>query len=185
MDTSSSVATKPSVRQSFILNYLPLAMKSTARFFPHEIADMPIALNFMLMEESIVQSNAQWALRYIMMLWLSLIAMIPFDLAKFDDESNLGHTARSLERIGKTYLGKAGLERDGAALLLSRLYLRCVIRGKPWVHRYSACGLQKRYEVRVSGASSLAGNTNTLPEHRRYHGRFGVYFQVLLWLTIL
>ncbi|KXN88249.1 Tubulin-specific chaperone D [Leucoagaricus sp. SymC.cos] len=99
-------------------------IKFRARFFPHEIADMPIALNFMLMEQGIVHENAQWALRYVMMLWLSLVAMIPFDLAQFDDESKLGNTARSLEHVGKCYLRKAGLERDGAALLLSRLYMR-------------------------------------------------------------
>lgn len=98
--------------------------KTITRFFPHEIADLPIALNFMLMEQSIVHSNPQWALRYVMMLWLSLVVMIPFDLAQFDDESKFGHTARSLESVGKLYLGKAGLERDGAALLLSRLYMR-------------------------------------------------------------
>ena len=81
----------------------------------------------MLMEQSIIQFSSQWALRWVMMLWLSLVAMIPFDLAQFDDESKLGHTARSLESVGKSYLGKAGLERDGAALLLSRLYMRYVV----------------------------------------------------------
>jgi len=95
-----------------------------ARFFPHEIADMPIALNFMLTERGIVHGDLQWALRYVMMLWLSLIVMIPFDLAQFDDESTLGQIARSLENVGKSHLGKAGLERDAAALLLSRLYAR-------------------------------------------------------------
>jgi hypothetical protein len=99
-------------------------MISTVRFFPHEIADLPIALNFMLTQGDIVQHHSLWALRYIMMLWLSLVSMLPFDLAQFDDESELGHSARSLELIGKKYLGKAGLERDGAALLLSHLYMR-------------------------------------------------------------
>lgn len=78
------------------------------------------------MQEGVVQHHSLWALRYIMMLWLSLVSMLPFDLAQFDDESEPGHAARSLELIGKTYLGKAGLERDGAALLLSRLYMRWV-----------------------------------------------------------
>jgi len=90
---------------------------------------MPIALDFMLMERGIVHGGSQWALRYVMMLWLSLIVMIPFDLAQFDDESALGHIARSLENVGKSNLGKAGLERDAAALLLSRLYTRCAILG--------------------------------------------------------
>lgn len=87
---------------------------------------MPIVLNFMLLQSSFVQHPSQWALRYTMMLWLSLVSMLPFDLAQFDDEAKPGHTARSLELVGKTYLGKAGLERQGAALFLSRLYMRYV-----------------------------------------------------------
>lgn len=107
--------------------FLDLIIISSARFFPHEIADMPIALNFMSMERGIIHKSSQWALRYVMMLWLSLIVMIPFDLTQFDDEFTLGHTARSLESVGKSHLGKAGLERDAAALLLSRLYTRCAM----------------------------------------------------------
>ncbi|KAF9454706.1 ARM repeat-containing protein [Macrolepiota fuliginosa MF-IS2] len=110
---------------SLLYGYIKFrGFKTITRFFPHEIADMPIALKFMLIEHGVVQESCQWALRYAMMLWLSLIAMIPFDLAQFDDDANPGHTARSLESVGKTYLGNAGLERESAALLLSRLYMR-------------------------------------------------------------
>lgn len=89
---------------------------------------MPIALDFMLIEDNVIQHPSQWALRYAVMLWLSLIIRIPFDLAQFDDEDNLGHTAKSLEIVGKAHIGKAGLERDSAALVLSRLYMRYVDR---------------------------------------------------------
>ncbi|PSR74805.1 hypothetical protein PHLCEN_2v9519 [Hermanssonia centrifuga] len=37
---------------------------------------------------------------------------------------NLGKTASDLEEVAKSYLGKAGLEREGAAILLSRFYSR-------------------------------------------------------------
>ncbi len=73
--------------------------------------------------------------------------MIPFDLAQFDDEANIGHTARSLELVGKTYIGKAGLERDSAALVLSRLYMRYVGFGEP--------------VVRVNGSLFLGRMSNT------------------------
>jgi tubulin-specific chaperone D len=52
--------------------------------------------------------------------------MIPFDLAQFDEDGQPGRTAEAVESIGKSYLGKAGIDRDAAALLLSRLYMRCV-----------------------------------------------------------
>ncbi|KAG7088453.1 hypothetical protein E1B28_012444 [Marasmius oreades] len=72
----------------------------------------------------LVHESTQWALRYVFLLWLSLICMIPFDLAQFDEGEDSGQTARTIEFIAKEHLGKAGLERNGAALLLSRLYMR-------------------------------------------------------------
>ena len=50
--------------------------------------------------------------------------MIPFDLAQFDDAGHEGRTATMVESVAKSFLGKSGLEREGAALLLSRFYIR-------------------------------------------------------------
>ena len=52
--------------------------------------------------------------------------MIPFDLDKFDDIHERGKTAEAIEGIAKTFLGRSGVEREGAALVLSRLYTRWV-----------------------------------------------------------
>ena len=49
--------------------------------------------------------------------------MIPFDFAQFD-EGVSGHTVQALEEIGKRSITKAGIEREGAILLLARLYIR-------------------------------------------------------------
>ena len=52
--------------------------------------------------------------------------MIPFDLVQFDEAENIGATAAAIESIAMAHLGRAGLEREAAVLLLSRLYTRCV-----------------------------------------------------------
>ena len=72
-----------------------------------------------------MQDSSQWALRYVVLIWLSLVCMIPFDLTQLDEIDCMGHSAAMIETTGKTFLGKAGLEREGASLLLSRLYMRC------------------------------------------------------------
>ena len=54
--------------------------------------------------------------------------MIPFDLDQFDEAHERGKTAEAVEGIAKRFLGRAGVERGGAALVLSRLYTRCVFR---------------------------------------------------------
>lgn len=59
-----------------------------------------------------------------MLLWMSLICMLPFDLAQFDEPDSIGKAARDLEEIAKSHLSKAGMEREGAAIMLARLYSR-------------------------------------------------------------
>ena len=96
----------------------------TARFFPHEIADLSIALGYISLPLDVLHERTQWPLRYVVLLWLSLICMIPFDLAQFDEPDRLGETAGKIENLAKTHLDKAGLERQGASILLARLYMR-------------------------------------------------------------
>lgn len=95
------------------------------RFFPHEVADLSIALGFAkYLRELTSIPMSIWALRYIALLWLSLICRIPFDLTQFDGSKPKGSTATDIESTAKHYLSAAGLEREGAAVLLSRLYVR-------------------------------------------------------------
>ncbi|KAJ7288359.1 TBCD protein [Mycena rebaudengoi] len=102
--------------------------KTIIRFFPHEIADLSIARDYITLKDGSVQDPRQWALRYGVLLWLALICMIPFDLVQFDDEGREGETATALEGLARGYLDRAGLDREGAALLLARLYTRADTR---------------------------------------------------------
>jgi tubulin-specific chaperone D len=95
-----------------------------ARFFPHEVADLSIALDFIRLPSGPVSQVSQWGLRYAVLLWLSLICRIPFDLQQFDDVTRPGETANAIEVVGKDRLNMAGLEREGAATLLSHFYAR-------------------------------------------------------------
>ncbi|KAG2155948.1 tubulin folding cofactor D C terminal-domain-containing protein [Suillus bovinus] len=93
-------------------------------FFPHEVSDLSIALDFIRLPSGPVKDLSQWGLRYTVLLWLSLICRIPFDLQKFDDATRSGETANAIELVGKDRLNMAGLEREGAATLLARFYAR-------------------------------------------------------------
>ncbi|KAF8194167.1 TBCD protein, partial [Pholiota molesta] len=73
---------------------------------------------------ALTQHSYLWSMRYVTMLWLYIICIIPFDLAQFDEPGSIGKTASDLEAVAKQYLGTSGLERESAALLLSRLYTR-------------------------------------------------------------
>ncbi|KAF7365242.1 TFCD-C domain-containing protein [Mycena venus] len=94
--------------------------KTIIRYFPHEVADLALARACM---NGAARESSQWALRYVTLLWLSLICIIPFDLAQFDEHAD-GETADALEGLARPLLSRAGLDRDAAALLLARLYMR-------------------------------------------------------------
>jgi hypothetical protein len=95
--------------------------KTIVRYFTHEISDLTVALNCML---NLSDEHSGWHLRYVMLIWLYLICMIPFDLSQFDEHDRIGTTANQIEDLAKAHLGKAGLERNSASLLLSRLCMR-------------------------------------------------------------
>ncbi|KAJ3937144.1 MAG: TBCD protein [Lentinula lateritia] len=97
--------------------------KTIIRFFPHEVADLWTVLGYLDAENGCAQNPEQWALRYVLLLWLSLVCMLPFHLSQFDETEN-GHTARVIEHTTKRYLSNAGLEREGAAIALSHYYMR-------------------------------------------------------------
>ncbi|KIP05393.1 hypothetical protein PHLGIDRAFT_119907 [Phlebiopsis gigantea 11061_1 CR5-6] len=123
--------------------------KTITRFFPHEVDDLSIALTFLLtLEDSTeIKEYHRWPLRYVMLLWLSLICMLPFDLAQFDEPEDLGKTASDIESVAKQYLSKAGVERGGAAVLLSRLYTRPDTSTKfPDFLRWTVDGLQSSHQ---------------------------------------
>ncbi|CAE6412425.1 hypothetical protein ACGC1H_005473 [Rhizoctonia solani] len=101
-------------------------MKSIVPFFPHTVQDLPLALCFAEQKEKLLSEPESWGLRYVATMWLSLICMIPFDLSRFDEAgaSSERLVANRLDRIGKHYLTYPGIERESAAMLLARLYMR-------------------------------------------------------------
>ena len=66
-----------------------------------------------------------WETRYVLLLWLSIISMIPFDLTRMDGTvvgGASGHQ-RTIDRIievAKTYLHVTDKSRDAAAMLLAK-----------------------------------------------------------------
>lgn len=99
--------------------------KTILHFFPHTVDDLIPTLG--LLESTIKgQTQSTWEVRYILLLWLSLICMIPFDLAKFDKGSTTSSdtTMARIEHIGKHYLNSPGKERDAASIMLGKLYQR-------------------------------------------------------------
>ncbi|KAI0251997.1 TBCD protein [Lactifluus subvellereus] len=124
--TSELELAAPLTRVSYLLyNYLKFrGYKTIIRFFPHEIADLAVALDFAQVLERAQSSSTLWSTRYVALLWISLICMIPFDLSQFDEVGKEGQTAVEIEALAKRSLTNSGIVRESAAILLSRFYVR-------------------------------------------------------------
>ncbi|KAG6333837.1 hypothetical protein ID866_5249 [Astraeus odoratus] len=129
--TTKSSAARVGRLADLLYNYIKFrGYKTIISYFPHEISDVTTVIGFMDLPGGPSTEPSQWTLRYVMLLWLSLVCRIPFDLEQFDDADQRGKTATAVERIAKEQLNRAGLEREGAAILLSRFYMRKDTREK-------------------------------------------------------
>ncbi|XP_062448054.1 tubulin-specific chaperone D isoform X2 [Rhea pennata] len=102
--------------------------------FPHEVGDLQPVLD-MLVDQN-PKDCETWETRYMLLLWLSMICLIPFDLARFDGNtlSEEGHarmpTMDRILNIAKCYLVVSDKARDAAAVLVSKFITRPDVRQK-------------------------------------------------------
>ncbi|GKV12903.1 hypothetical protein SLEP1_g23988 [Rubroshorea leprosula] len=114
--------------------------KAVTRFFPHQVSDLELAVSLLekchntasvtsLRQESTGEMEA----KCVMLLWLSVLVLVPFDISSIDtsiaSSSSLGEheLAPLVMRIlgfSKDYLSNSGPMRTMAALVLSRLLTR-------------------------------------------------------------
>lgn len=90
--------------------------KLVARLLPQDARDLPRLLGFI---EGLVNAPAPWELVYVLLLWLGLLALLPFAL-----DTGSVSLARRMDEAARAYLGRPGKERDAASALLGHLYRR-------------------------------------------------------------
>ncbi|KAI8899805.1 tubulin folding cofactor D C terminal-domain-containing protein [Globomyces pollinis-pini] len=100
--------------------------KIIVKFFSHQVSHLEPSLNFFHhISEKNPRFRLHWEMRYIMLLWISLIVMIPFDLSRIDSET--GENGKLVNRILDTanhYLQSVSKEYEAACLLVMRLLTR-------------------------------------------------------------
>ncbi|NXJ70314.1 TBCD protein, partial [Rostratula benghalensis] len=102
--------------------------------FPHEVGDLQPVLDMLVDQDP--KDSETWETRYMLLLWLSMICLIPFDLARFDGNiiSEEGHarmpTMDRILNIAKCYLVVSDKARDAAAVLVSKFIVRPDVRQK-------------------------------------------------------
>lgn len=59
------------------------SFKIFTKFLPHELSDLDFALNE-LNRLNVLENSECWEKRYILLVWMSILVLNPFDLAKLD-----------------------------------------------------------------------------------------------------
>ncbi|KAJ1727931.1 hypothetical protein LPJ61_004319, partial [Coemansia biformis] len=109
--------------------------KVVLRFFPHDVADAEPAFAALWCYSADFGASS-WKARYVLLVWLSLLALVPFDIASIDSgldglpaidalgEAAGGTLVGQWIALGKLYLARPGCDMEGAAVMLSRLLSR-------------------------------------------------------------
>ncbi|KAI9324905.1 armadillo-type protein [Zopfochytrium polystomum] len=107
--------------RSFYLFCKVRGYKTVVKFLTHEASDLEPTLS--CLQKIIPAMGPFWEIRYVLILWLSLIVMIPFDLATIDSQGGSG-IVNSIIDLCKEFLTSTGKEQEGVAVLLTRLLTR-------------------------------------------------------------
>lgn len=164
-------APKPLSRQAFRYLYLITKMrgfKQVVRLLPHEVADMEPLLN--LIEAQDPNDHETWETRYILLLWLSIVSLIPFDLRRLDSNIQQGDgnvKVRVKDRIlsiCKTYLTVTDKSRDAASYLMSRFLTRPDVKEEllPSCLDWMMQQLRRADYSTIFGCNELCGILGTL-----------------------
>ncbi|EPQ18596.1 Tubulin-specific chaperone D [Myotis brandtii] len=98
--------------------------KTFLRLFPHEVADVQPVLDMFTNQNP--KDHETWETRYMLLLWLSMTCLIPFDFTRLDGNLHTqpGQTRMSITdrilQIAQSYLVVSDKARDAAAVLVSK-----------------------------------------------------------------
>ena len=95
--------------------------KVVVRHFPHEVADVEPVLSLLELQ---VPGEDHWETRYVLLLWMSMLVLIPFDMARFDSGQEKLPLMERILNVIKRYLGVTSRCQDAAAFLASRFLTR-------------------------------------------------------------
>ncbi|XP_026339570.1 tubulin-specific chaperone D isoform X2 [Ursus maritimus] len=108
--------------------------KTFLRLFPHEVADVQPVLDMFTNQNP--RDHETWETRYMLLLWLSVTCLIPFDFSRLDGSllTQPGQTRMSIMdrilQIAEAYLVVSDKARDAAAVLVSKFVTRPDVKQK-------------------------------------------------------
>ncbi|XP_039332583.1 tubulin-specific chaperone D isoform X2 [Saimiri boliviensis] len=140
------------------------------RLFPHEVADMEPVLDLIANQNP--KDHETWETRYMLLLWLSVTCLIPFDFCRLDGNliTQPGQTRLSVMdrilQIAESYLVVGDKARDGAAVLVARFITRPDVKHSKMAGflDWSLCNLARSSFQNVEGVITMDGMLQALAQ---------------------
>ncbi|KER24447.1 hypothetical protein T265_07878 [Opisthorchis viverrini] len=95
--------------------------KSVIRLMPHSVDDIEPTISLLVSQD--IGDPETWKTRYVLLLWLSILTMIPFSLECLDSPNEVPIVERVLTQ-SKIYLSRDERTQEAASFLLARLVTR-------------------------------------------------------------
>ena len=103
--------------------------KFVNKFFPHDVKDLEPVLFYLVKQRN--NDTEIWETKYIFILWMSIIVLVPFDLSTIDSKltsllEGIKETTiyDNLLDIMKFYLNSSTKTRDAASVFLAHFFSR-------------------------------------------------------------
>ena len=96
--------------------------KAVVALFPHSVTQLEPVIGLLSAHSAQPLSSTNWPTAYSLLLWLSILVLIPFDLLSVDSSS--GGLVGRLTAVGRLYLSDSGPSRPMSAYMLSRVFSR-------------------------------------------------------------
>uniref|UniRef100_G3QHW9 Tubulin-specific chaperone D n=1 Tax=Gorilla gorilla gorilla TaxID=9595 RepID=G3QHW9_GORGO len=142
--------------------------KTFLRLFPHEVADVEPVLDLVTIQNP--KDHEAWETRYMLLLWLSVTCLIPFDFSRLDGNllTQPGQTRMSIMdrilQIAESYLIVSDKARDAAAVLVSRFITRPDVKQSKMAEflDWSLCNLARSSFQTMQGVITMDGTLQAL-----------------------
>jgi len=99
--------------------------KTVVKLLPHEVHDLEPVLAALKAYTEISIDRSLWHAKYGLLLWLSIVMLIPFNLSTVDSQEDVGGgIVNRILDLCKLYIEKSGRTSQGSGFLLSRMFSR-------------------------------------------------------------
>uniref|UniRef100_A0A672MDG3 Tubulin-specific chaperone D n=1 Tax=Sinocyclocheilus grahami TaxID=75366 RepID=A0A672MDG3_SINGR len=152
------------------------------QLFPHEVSDVQPVLDLLCRQDP--KDTETWETRYILLLWLSMTCLIPFDLSRLDGHLstdpglNRESTMDRILAVAKSFLRVSDKSRDAASVLVSKFVTRPDVKQKRLGDFLDWCltTISQTSEVTMEGTVTLDGALQSLAQLFK-HGKRDDFLQ--------